>query len=103
MSAARFENILAPLTEGARKTRIRDALVSSNIESEEDLKDIVGSRNVESATDLLQRNLNINELDASALAGVVIQHQVIASPGKLISFPPPLLCLSLLHSLSHSL
>ena len=42
------------------------------------------------ATALLHRNLNINELDASALAGVVIQHQVHqASPGKLNSFPPP--------------
>jgi hypothetical protein len=69
--ANRFQNVLAPLVEGDRKRRIREALVSSNIESEEELKQIVAGKRKEVIA-LFQRNLGLNELDACALAGVVL-------------------------------
>jgi hypothetical protein len=70
MDPNRFEKVLAPLPEGDRKTRIREALLS-NIEGEEELKQsVVGAARAEMIT-LFQRNFALKELDASALAGVV--------------------------------
>jgi hypothetical protein len=73
MDPNRFENLLKPLVEGRQKTRIREALLS-NIEGEEDLKQIVAgaTRAGNSIVELFQRNFALDELDASALAGVVL-------------------------------
>jgi hypothetical protein len=73
MDPNRFENLLKPLVEGRQKTRIREALLS-NIEGEEELKQIVlgATRDNKSIVDLFQRNFALRELDASALAGVVL-------------------------------
>jgi hypothetical protein len=73
MDPNRFENVLKPLVEGRQKTRIREALLS-NIEGEEDLNQIVAgaARDNKSIVDLFHENLGLDELDASALAGVVL-------------------------------
>jgi hypothetical protein len=71
MDPNRFENLLKPLVEGRQKTRIREALLS-NIECEEELKQsVVGATRADIVT-LFQRNFGLDELDASALAGVVL-------------------------------
>lgn len=78
MSALRFENLLAPLTEGGQKKRIRDALVNSIIESEDELKNTVSGNTKPEVTALFQLPpLELQLYDASALAGVVIQQQII--------------------------
>jgi hypothetical protein len=68
------ENVLKPLPEGDRKTRIRDVLRPSSIEGEEDLKQIVAgaTRAGNNIVDLFQRKFALDEFDASALAGVVL-------------------------------
>jgi hypothetical protein len=73
MDPNRFESVLEPLPEGDRKTRIREALLSK-IEGEQDLKQIVlgATRTGNNIVELFQRNLALDELDASALAGVVL-------------------------------
>jgi hypothetical protein len=70
----RFESVLKPLVEGGQKSRIRDALRPSRIEGEQELKQIVAgaTRDNKSIVDLFQRNFALDELDASALAGVVL-------------------------------
>jgi hypothetical protein len=71
MDPNRFENVLKPLPEGDRKTRIRDVLRPSSIEGEEDLKQIVAGATRADIVDLFQRKFALDEFDASALAGVV--------------------------------
>jgi hypothetical protein len=72
MDPNRFESVLEPLPEGHRKTRIREALLS-NIEGEQDLKQIVAGKTNQEATALFQEPpLNLQLYDASALAGVVL-------------------------------
>jgi hypothetical protein len=72
MDPNRFEKVLEPLPEGHRKTRIRDVLVHSRIEGEQDLKQIVAGATRTEATALFHEELGLGELDASALAGVVL-------------------------------
>jgi hypothetical protein len=74
----RFDKFL----EGIRgylgqRDRIRTRLLSADpiIESVETLQNVVRNRTVESATALLERSLNLNELDASALAGLLAASQ----------------------------
>jgi hypothetical protein len=59
---------------GRQKTRIRDVLRPSRIEGEQELKQIVegATRTGNNIVDLFQRNFGLDELDASALAGVVL-------------------------------
>jgi hypothetical protein len=59
---------------GRQKTRIRDVLRPSRIEGGQELKQIVegATRTGNNIVDLFQRNFGLDELDASALAGVVL-------------------------------
>ena len=67
-----FANLLSTLPQGDRKERIQTALDNSDIANDEDLAEIVAGRNIEQVTSLLQRNLTLSELDASALAGLLV-------------------------------
>jgi hypothetical protein len=71
MDPNRFESVLEPLPEGHRKRRIREVLLSK-IEGEQDLKQIVAGKTNQEATAFFERNFALDELDASALAGVVL-------------------------------
>ena len=66
----------------------------TDIVNGEDLADIVAGNTKAEATALLQRNLNLNELDASALAGLLvaptgnyisISHLIIPSSNEIVS------------------
>ena len=87
LDPSRFGSFLNPLTINQRAKILR-GLDSAQIESEEELKNSVRGRTIESATNVLQRNLGLNELDASALAGLlipgIVRQQVEAAPGKSI-------------------
>jgi hypothetical protein len=87
---SRFSNLVSGLRGADERDRILQVLNASPISGEEALRDIVQGRNIEQVTSLLERNLELNELDASALAGVLCQ------PGKLIDF---ILILSIKHFL----
>jgi hypothetical protein len=80
MDPNRFENLLKPLVEGGQKTRIRDVLVPSRIEGEQDLKQIVAGATRTEATALFHEELGLGELDACALVGVVL-----SAKGKYLS------------------
>jgi hypothetical protein len=78
MDPTRFDKFL----EGIRgylgqRDRIRTRLLSADpiIESVETLQNFVRNGTVESTTALLERSLNLNELDASALAGLLAASQ----------------------------
>jgi hypothetical protein len=66
---------------------IREALINSDIEGEQDLRDIVaGARNVIEATSVLQNSVSgLSYQDAAVLAGLVLPQ------GFLPSLLPPLL------------
>jgi hypothetical protein len=73
MDPNRFEKVLAPLVEGGQKTRIREVLVHSRIEGEQDLKQIVAGASRADIVELFQHPpLKLQLSDASALAGVVL-------------------------------
>ena len=57
----------------SRRGRIEAALIESGVADVQDLRGVVRGRNNAEATDLLQRNIpGLTELDASALAGVLL-------------------------------
>jgi guanylate kinase len=74
MEETRFDKFLEKLGDAAQIDSIRTRLLNANpiIESVETLQNVVRNRTVESATGLLERSLNLNELDASALAGLLV-------------------------------
>ena len=68
----KFDQVLARLAEGPQKQRIRDALVSSTIENEDELRSIVVGSTKPEVTVLFQEGLFLSMFDASALAGLVV-------------------------------
>jgi hypothetical protein len=73
----RFDKFLEKLGDAAQIDSIRTRLLSADpmIGSVETLENVVRNGTVESATGLLERSLNLNELDASALAGLLVSSQ----------------------------
>ena len=67
-----FDIMLRGLPEGGAKGRITAALWTSGITDEAELRAIVAGKTNAEVTSLLQRNLGLNELDASALAGILV-------------------------------
>jgi hypothetical protein len=75
MEETRFDQFLEGIRgDLGQRNRIRTRLLNANpiIESVETLQNVVRNRTVESATALFERNLN--ELDASAFAGLLGQN-----------------------------
>ena len=72
---SRFSTLVSALPEGGARTRIEAALVDSTISSEDELRAIVQGKTNAEVTSLLQRNLQLNEFDASALAGILVAVQ----------------------------
>ena len=72
---SRFDALVSRLPEGDEKDRILSALDRSTISSEKALRAIVQGRNIEQVTSLLERNLQLHEFDASALAGLLVAPQ----------------------------
>jgi hypothetical protein len=68
---SRFVNLLSTLPEGGMKGRIMEALDESILTVDELRASVAGKTNVE-VTDLLRRNFPLDELDASALAGLLL-------------------------------
>lgn len=67
-----FDNIISALPE-ALKYRIERVLVESQeVNNEMVLRAFVTGKTNTEATSLLERNLDLNELEASALAGVLV-------------------------------
>jgi hypothetical protein len=78
MDPTRFDKFLEGIRGDLGQTnRIRTRLLSADpiIESVETLLNVVRNRTVESATALLERNLVLSELDASALVGLLAAYQ----------------------------
>ena len=70
----RFENLVSQLRGSVeRKRTILAALISSGIENEVDLREIIRGRNIEQVTSLFERKLNLDEFAASALAGLLVR------------------------------
>ena len=59
------------MPDGFEKDRIQTALDDSTVSSEEVLRVIVAGLTRKEITSLLAENLDLNELDASALAGLL--------------------------------
>ena len=74
--SSRFDNLLASLTEGDEKTRIKNALIASILETEAELKSSINGNTKPEATAIFQRSFNLDELDASTLAGLLIPFNV---------------------------
>ena len=73
---SRFDALISRLhCNEERQQRIQTALNGSTITDEEVLRAIVQGRNIEQATSLLERNLQLHEFDASALAGLLVVPQ----------------------------
>ena len=70
--ANRFQNIINQLPEGNARNRIETTLNNSTISSEAELRAIIQGKTNPESTSLLVRNLGLGELDASALAGVLV-------------------------------
>ena len=89
-------NLLASL-KPARKEMIQAALTNSNNKDVKDLNDIVAGKNIVQATSFFKEELDLDALDASALAGVLI---VPAPAGKIlcIHYNTSLLLLLLSHT-----
>lgn len=68
----KFTNVLLPLSDGPQKNRIRDALRKSVLDSEMELRSTVDGMTRPQIAQLLSQCLEMCELDASALAGVLV-------------------------------
>ena len=72
---SRFDALVSRLPEGDERDRILSALDRSTISSEEALRAIVQGRTRAEITSLLERNLQLHEFHASALAGLLVVPQ----------------------------
>jgi hypothetical protein len=70
--SGRFDNLVGELPDGNEKDSILAALNSSTISSEAALIIMIRGRNIEQVTSLFQRKLELDEFDASALAGLLV-------------------------------
>jgi hypothetical protein len=72
--SGRFDVFVSKLSGSeSRNGRILAALTSSNIANVDDLMEVIEGRNIEQVTSLFQRKLELDEFDASALAGLVMR------------------------------
>jgi hypothetical protein len=93
-----FSVLLSTLPEGMR-SRIQTALdACTNISDVDYLRDAVAGRNIEQITSLLVRNLDLSNVDASALAGLLVAPTVNYISISHLIFPSRLLFLN--HSIS---
>jgi hypothetical protein len=68
-----FTDLLSILRDVARKERIQKALDDSpDFSNAESLREVVAGKTNAEMTSFLQRNLSLGEVDASALAGLLV-------------------------------
>ena len=72
---SRFDALVSRLPEGDEKDRILSALDRSTISSEKALRAIVQGMTRAEVTSLFKEELDLNVLDASALAGLLVVPQ----------------------------
>ena len=73
---SRFDALISRLhCNEERKQKIQTALDGSTITDEEDLRAIVQGKTNTEVTSLLERNLQLHEFHASALAGLLVVPQ----------------------------